>query len=633
MKEIIEFLSGIPPFQFLKQEELSNIIPHISVEFYPKGTVILKQGGLPSNYLSIIRKGGVKVSISTSGSEDVITDFRGIGDFFGFISLTAADKSRANVIAIEDTICYQLERPAFMKLMDRHPAFNEFFLNSFFVKFIDRTYNEMASRRLIYGGSDKMLFTTQVKDIIKRAAVTANVDMTIREVSTLMTEQHISSVVVTDDEGVPVGFTSVRDFRDKVVTKGRDVNDPISAIMSSTLFKIEAEALCFEALLKMIHYHIHHLIVVEDGKLIGVITNHDMMMLQGSSPVAIAREIENQQSIEGIASAMHKINELVVLLLKEGAKAGNVTSIITEINDRVLKRVLALAERATGVPPAPYCFIVYGSEGRREQTFKTDQDNAIIYADPETPGQAAAYEEYFSRFAIFVNDALVNIGFANCPGNYMARNPQWRQPYSTWKSYFNDWITTPTPEAILASVILFDFRPVYGDLRLGEKLREFVTREAAANKLFLKYMADLAIRVKPPLGFFKSFVVDKDGEHKNELNLKFKCIAPLINIVRLWALEAGIAETSTAARIERIKHLSGNPAVEYANELSQAFEFLSLLRIHHQYQQIDAAQEPDNFLNPESLSSLEKKTLKETCHLITRTQEFINKKYNPGMTL
>ena len=156
---------------------------------------------------------------------------------------------------------------------------------------------------------------------------------------------------------------------------------------------------------------------------------------------------------------------MVTLLLKEGAKASNITRMVTEINDRLVVKILQIAEKTLGPPPLNYCWIAFGSEGRREQTFKTDQDNALIYEDPRTPEEQAAAGEYFSRFAAFVNDTLVKCGFPECPGNYMARNPQWCQPLAVWRGYFSRWIDEPTEEAILRSVILFDFRPVGGNPR------------------------------------------------------------------------------------------------------------------------------------------------------------------------
>ncbi len=226
-----------------------------------------------------------------------------------------------------------------------------------------------------------------------------------------------------------------------------------------------------------------------------------------------------------------------------------------------------------------------GSEGRKEQTFKTDQDNAIIYADPATEAEAEAAKKYFSVFAEFVRDSLLQCGFPPCPANYMASNPQWCQPLKVWKKYFSTWISTPTPEAVLNSVAFFDFRPMYGETSLAEMLRDHLNALLKDQKVFLGYLANMAIKNQPPIGFFKSFVVDKDGEHKDELNLKIKGLAPLVDILRLFALEKGIRETSTMERIETLRR-KHTIVEEYADDFEQAFEFIMLLRIHHQYEQI-----------------------------------------------
>jgi CBS domain-containing protein len=269
---------------------------------------------------------------------------------------------------------------------------------------------------------------------------------------------------------------------------------------------------------------------------------------------------------------------------------------------------------------------VFGSEGRKEQTFKTDQDNAIIYADPETEAEAEAARNYFAAFAEYVRDSLLQCGFPLCPANYMAANPQWRQPIKTWKRYFSTWIATPTPDAVLNSVTFFDFRHMAGDTTLTEQLRDYLNSQLKDQKVFLGYLANMAIKNTPPIGFFKSFVVEKGGEHKDELNLKVKGIAPLVDIMRLFALEKGIRETSTLERIETLR--SRHTIVEeYADDLEQAFEFITLLRIHHQYAQISSGQEPDNFINPNKLSNLEKRSIKEAFQLISTVQDMIIERY------
>lgn len=619
----------MPPFQFLDEATLKTVAGKISMEFYPKNTLILKQDGPPSEYLRIIKKGGVKVSVVSKDGEEMVIDYRGEGDNFGFLSLIGKDRVRANVTAIDDTICYLIDKDTVLKLLDSTPAFTEYFLKSHLTKYIDRTFKEMHNKSMFYGGSDRLLFTTQVGDIATKKVVTAIEELTIQEAAQIMAKNKISSLIIVDTKNLPVGIVTDRDLREKVVAKGRNVSGPVKDIMSLPLIRVDYRDYCFEAVLKMIRHNVHHILVIKDGNLEGVLTNHDLMLLQGTSPLSFAKDIENQQTIEGLVPVSEKISKIVGLLLNEGAKASNITKIITELNDRLVRKVLEISEKKYGQPPVPYCWIVFGSEGRKEQTFKTDQDNAIIYADT-TSGEEERVKKYFSDFTLFVRDSLIKCGFPLCPADYMASNPKWCQPLSIWKKYFSQWISTPTPDAVLNSLIFFDFRPLYGDFSLAEKLRTYLIEALRGQNVFLAHMAGVITKNRPPLGFFKTFIVEKSGEHKDELNLKFRGIGPLVDIVRLFALESGISETSTFERIKALK--DKHPIMrETAEELEQSFEFITLLRIHHQIEQIERGTSPDNFINPTMLSNLEKKSLKESFKVISKVQDFIIEQYRPGM--
>jgi CBS domain-containing protein len=631
-EDTVEFLKSVPPFQDLDEETLRSMTNGMTIEFYPKGSTILYQEGPASDYLRVIKKGTVRVSVKSGKDEEVLIDTRSEGNSFGFLSLVSGDKSRANVVATEDTICYLISRETVLKLLEANPAFAEYFLVSYLNKYIDKTYTEMRKKSILYGGGDKVLFSTPVGELITKEVITASQEISIREAAMIMSEQRISSVVLVDEKGVPVGIVTDRDLRDKVVSRSRDVTDAVKNIMTVSLLRIDARDYCFEALLKMIQHSVHHLLIIDSGKLKGVITNHDLMMVQGTSPVSVAREIESQQTIEGLVPVSGKTNKLVGLLLKEGAKASNITRIITEVNDRLVRKVLEIAEKKLGPPPVDYCWIAFGSEGRKEQTFKTDQDNAIIYADPDTPEKEEQAKTYFSKFSLLARDGLVKCGFPLCTGDYMASNPMWRQPLRVWKGYFSKWINTPTSEALLFSVILFDYRPLFGNYALAEELRDHLTDAAQAQDMFLKQLADMTVSIRSPLGLFKTFLLEKSGPHKGELNIKFKCIAPVIDIVRLYSLEKGVRATSTLERIDALRAVHG-VVKELGDELEQAFDFFSLLRVHHQFDQIETGLEPDNFINPYKMSSLDQKMLKESCQLISRIQDMITKQYSPGRVL
>jgi CBS domain-containing protein len=626
LEDVVAYLKKVPPFQFLDDANIQAVARNLSMEFYPKDMVILKQDGPPSDALRIIKKGGVKIVLVSEDGGEVVIDYRGEGDTFGFLSMVGKDRVRTDVVAVDDTICYLLGQEMVLKLLDSNISFTEYFLQSHITRYIDKTYREMQDKSMFYGGSDRLLFTTRVGDMAIKDVVFTPEDTTIRRAAAIMSESRISSLVIMDRNNLPSGILTDRDLREKVVAKGRDVGEPVRNIMSTTLIRVDARDYCFEAVLKMIKYNIHHILVIQDGLLTGMITNHDMMVLQGTSPLSLTKDIESQQTIEGLVPVSKKINGIVGLLLKEGAKASNITKVITEINDRLVRKVIELAERKFGPPPLAYCWLVFGSEGRKEQTFKTDQDNALIYDDPATEAEAAAAKKYFSVFAGFVRDGLIQNGFPICPANYMASNPQWCQPLKVWKKYFSTWVSTPTADAVLNSVAFFDFRAMCGESLLADQLRDHLNVILRGQKVFLGHLANMAIKNTPPVGFFKSFVVEKGGAHKDELNLKIKGIAPLVDMARLFALEKGIRETSTLERIEtlRSKHTI---VEEYADDFAQAFEFIMLLRIHNQFAQISAGAAPDNFINPNRLSNLEKRSIKEAFQLITRTQDLIIERY------
>ena len=624
LEDVIGFMKKEPPFQFLDEATLKSVAKSLSMEFYPKGTIILKQDGPPSDSLRIIKKGAVKLLMRSEDGADVPLDYRSEGDYFGFLSMIGESRQKTTALAVEDTICYILKKERVLKLIEANPAFSEYFM-SYLSRFMDKTYDEMRSKSLFFAGSDRFLFTAKAGDVATEVHSVGE-GATIQEAAQLMAKDKISSLIVLDKRNLPAGIVTDKDLREKVVAKGRSVSEPVKNIMTLSLIRVDAGDSCFEAVMKMIKYNIHHMLVIEEGAMKGIMTNHDLMLLQGTSPLSFVHDIENQQTLEGLVPVSKKINNIIGLLLKEGAKASNITKAITEINDRLMKKILEIGERVCGHPPVPYCWIVFGSEGRKEQTFKTDQDNAIIYADPSTPEEEEEIRRYFSAFTSFVKDGLAEIGFPPCPAGYMANNPLWCQSLRVWKRYFSSWINEPVPDAVLKALIFFDFRPLHGKFSLADALKDSFLSGLPDQGIFLGHMANIIIKNTPPIGFLKSFVVEKSGEHKDELNLKIKGIAPLVDVVRFFALERGVKETSTLGRIYALKER--HPIVkEDADGIQHALEFIMLLRIQHQYEQIKAGKKPDNFINPHNLSNLEKKTIREAFHLISKMQGLIFERY------
>jgi CBS domain-containing protein len=628
---VVQFLQGVPPFQTLSDAALEALARTVSLEYYPAGFPILTQGGPASDSLQVVLAGAAKVSMRSMEQEEIVIDYRSEGDAIGFLSLYGGDRSRVDVTAVKDTTCYLIPREPFMALLEAHPDVREYFHRVFLAKYMDKAFTDLRSRSGIFGGGgEKLLFTTAVGDLITRGAVTAPSATPIGEAAGTMSRHGISSLVLTDAGDAPVGIMTDRDLRDKVAARGRDTAEPVAGIMSTALIKAEASNYCFEALLTMLRHNIHHLLVVDNGRLKGIVTNHDLLILQGTSPISVVREIEGQTGLEGLAQAASKVNSIVGLLLRDGAKASNITRIITEINDRIVRKAIEIGLRELGPAPLPWCWLSFGSEGRREQTFRTDQDNALLWADPSTPAEEAAALAWFPAFTRHMRESLERCGFAPCPAGYMADTPRWRQPLSAWRELFSKWIATPGPEALLHAAIFFDFRGLGGTLSLAADLRAHVARATRNQRIFFARLAGAVTTHRPPLGIFGNIEVRTEGEHKDKLNLKVSALGPIIGIVRLCALERGIPETGTLDRIAALRDT--HPLLKrFGDELASAFEFLSLLRIHHQFEQLQGDESVDNFVDPERLSRYEKKALKDAFRLINRVQELIVEEYRAGL--
>lgn len=628
--EVSSFLADVPPFQFLDADVLRALAGETLIEFHPRGAALLEQGAPADGFLRVVARGGAKVSMTTPDREELVIDYRSPGDAVGYLSLASGEPAPSTVTAVEDTVCYLIPRAPFRALCDAHPGVGEHFDRAFLAKYLDKATGELRRRSPLGSRGDRALHTTPVGSIVHRAPLCAPREVSIREAAALMSDNRVSSIVLTGPGGGVAGIITDRDLRDKVAAKGRDPRGPAAEILTGALFRADAADSCFDALLKMIRHDIHHLLVVEEGALRGVVTNHDLVMLQGTSPISVAREVESRQDLDGLAAAAGKVDGLIALLLGEGARAGGLARIVTEINDRVVRRALELEERRLGPAPLPWCWLALGSEGRREQTYRTDQDNALVYADPAGEEEARRARAWFGAFAAAARDALVRCGFPPCPAGYMAANPAWCRPIGEWKRLFSEWISRPTAEALLRALVFFDFRPVHGAAGLAGALRDHLHATIARQPAYLGHLANRIVQNRPPVGFFGVLVVEKGGEHRDELNLKLKAIAPLVDLARFFALEKGVRETAT---LDRVRALRGSHTIvgEHGDEIAAAFEFVALLRVHHQRDRVAAGRAPDGFVSPGRLSNLEKKTLRDAFALISRLQGLVIERYRASI--
>lgn len=627
---LIDFLKQILPFNELDEAMLKSIVNEFELDFFPKGSVIFKQGETEVTHLYLIQKGGVKLYLKDATGEETLQDFRGEGSYIGALPIIHGTKANLNVETVEDTFCFLLPKQIFLNLVEQHARFSQFYLKSFSDKLIRTAYAELREHKVSPKTESTLyLFTERVDSIIKKAPELIPANYSVQDAAKKMSMLHIGSLLVKDSSEKIVGIVTDKDLRTKVIAAGLDFNEPVAKIMARPVQAISANSVCFDALLQMMTRQIHHLAVEKDGDIIGVITSHDIMVLQGTSPLYLFREIRAQSKIEGLYQLAQKVPLVVRNLIEEGAKANNITRMITVLNDHILDKLLTLLQEELGVAPVPFCWLLMGSEGRKEQTFKTDQDNAILYKEPDDENERRRADEYFTLFAQKAIEHLVKCGYPRCPGDIMASNPKWRQPYRIWKGYFDRWMSAPEPQEVLNATIFFDFRPGYGAQTLGAELREHLALSCRKQTNFLYHLAKDCIDVKAPLSFFRSFIVEKDGEHKNRLDIKTRGLVPFVDFARLMSLKHGISETNTLERLSRLEQ-GGFISRELYQDISDSYEFQMQLRLVHQLRLIEEGREPDNYIDPGELSEIEKHTLKEAFQVITSLQGILRNLF-PGL--
>jgi len=617
---VAEFLGRIMPFKELPLDTLRQVARQMKVDFFPKGTRLLQAGKSEIHYLYLIQQGGVKSFIMDDEGVETLKDFRGEGDYIGALGIIRGALANLDVETVEDTFCFLLPKAVFLDLIRNQPGFSQYYLKSFSEKVVATAYSELRRHRMGRSGDSNLyLFSIQVGDIVRQAPRTIAADASIREAAAKMAEFRVASLLIHEpgDEEQIIGIVTDRDLRNKVLAIGRDYNELIRAVMSSPVATVLSESTCFDALLKMMSDSIHHLAVERKDKIIGVITSHDIALLQGHAPYALFKEIGRQQSIEGLHPLSQKIPEMIRNLIKEGARAGHIARMIAILNDQILARLLTLLEAELGPPPVDYCWLLVGSEGRREQTFRTDQDNAIIYEDPTDETQAQECEAYFVRFAQQAIDHLVQCGYPLCPGGIMAVNPKWRQPLSVWKDYFTHWTAVPEPEEVLNATIFFDFRVGFGKAALADALRQHLHEVTRKSELHLLHLARQCMAARIPLSFFKNFIVEKDGEHKNKLDIKVQGLTPFVNFARILALKHSIRETNTLARLQVLAK-EQILSEELWKEAVDAYEMQMQVRLVHQLNQMDAGEQPDNHIDPADLSELDRRMLRDAFEVIER---------------
>jgi len=617
------FLSGIAPFSFLPEAEIEKAGMELSLVFHPKNTLIFTQGLSKIESLYIIQNGAAERYFE-EGDHNIDTTLMSEGDLFGGISMLINNSIAIRSLrTTEDTHFYVWPKAYFLDVCNRNEQFLEYFTDTFGKRMLDRSYASIVAKT-IQPGEEALQFLNQpVSSITQKKLISCASGTTIQSAAALMSRHKCSSILVKSDQGIYVGIVTDNDLRKKVIASGLDIQNPVDKIMSFPLRTISSQALVFEALMSMMQENYKHLGVTgPEDELIGIITNKDILAAQGQSPLFLIREISTAGSIEALKQQHQLLPGVVQGLISNGAKARNLTRLITTISDAILTKIIAFAIEKNGPPPCAFAFMVMGSEGRKEQTLKTDQDNAIIYEDVAGV-PAESVHSYFLKLGETICTWLNDVGYDFCKGNIMAKNPKWCQPLSVWKGYFLSWIRVAESDDLLSSTIFFDFRCAHGKAELVGELRGFLMESLSEWPFFFRYMAVNAQQFKPPIGFFRNFIVESKGDHRDAFDIK-KVMVPIIDFARIYALKHGLSETNTQERLHQL-FMRKKLRWDTYNEMEHAYSFLMQLRFARQINAMMVEKtSPDNYINPKKLTRIEQTMLKEIFSRIDTMQKEIS---------
>ncbi|MGE8101121.1 putative nucleotidyltransferase substrate binding domain-containing protein [Pseudomonas fluorescens] len=620
----LQFLQRFPPFNQMEHAHLAYLVEQCQLRFYGPGESIIKPADGPVEHFYIVKQGrvvGERPHTAKGGTE---TTFEiTTGECFPLAALLGERATRTEHLAAEDTFCLQLNKQAFIKLFALSSTFRDFALRG--VSSLLDQVNQQVQQKAVETLGTQYSLNTRLGELAMRHPVTCSPATPLREAVTLMHEQQVGSIVVVNEQKAPLGIFTLRDLRQVVADGTSDFNQPIDRHMIHAPFFLTPDHSAFDAAIAMTERHIAHVCLVKDQRLCGVVSERDLFSLQRVDLVHLARTIRSAPRVENLVALRGEIGQLVERMLAHGASSTQITHIITLLNDHTVCRVIELTLADKGDPGIPFSWLCFGSEGRREQTLYTDQDNGILF-EARDAVQAAEIRSKLLPIAQQINQSLALCGFTLCKGNIMAGNPQLCLSRAEWARRFAAFIREATPENLLGSSIYFDLRVVWGDEQGCEQLRRAILDQVADNRLFQRMLAMNALRQRPPVGRFREFVLEKKNGEKATLDLKVQGLTPFVDGARLLALAHGIGVNNT---LERFRQLVAKEVIDPLDGAAyeEAYHFIQQTRMQQHQRQTRENLPYSNRVDPDSLNHLDRRILRESLRQAQRLQSSLTLRY------
>lgn len=633
-RRIYDFMKDHLPFSLVDAATLQRVAERVVVQYRRPGEVIFRPGDQPGQFIYLIREGAVHLLQVSPEGEELLIDQHGEGEVFGIRPLLADDQYTLLARADEETLLYAVNIEGFERILSENPRLS-FYLAGLMAA---TTRKQQAPERrnffLLPPRADE-LESYQLLELqsVERAKppVVCPPGHSVQEAAQVMSDENVGSIIVVNEKNWPLGILTDRDLRRHIATGLYPLDTPIGELMTRPVITLRPEVTVADVQIAMIRYDIHHLCLTADGTarspVMGVVSEHDLLVLQGNNPAVLIREIGRANRSAYLRDLRSRAESLLRQYLENQVAIAYITTVMTEINDAIIQRSIELSlqemeELGLGQPPAAFCWLALGSEGRGEQLLRTDQDNALVFADvPEEDYNSV--KDFFMELARRTTEKLHVVGFAYCPGEMMASNPRWCMNLSRWKDQFSRWIAEPVNEAVLHSTIFFDYRAIFGREELADELSAHIFDRLGDQPMFLSFLARDALQNPPPLTFFRNFVVDRSGEHKDEFDIKKRAMMPLTDAARVLILSERVSRIhNTFRRFDKMAELDPNNAVLY-RDASDAFEVLLRLRALQGLRRGDSGR----YLRPDELSQVERLLLRNAFQPVKELQTLLNVRF------
>ena len=630
---IYDFLKEYAPFNLLKKNELIELSSTVVVKYFPQGQAIFKEGDSAKQHFYIIREGLIELHKEID-HHPTLVDIREEGDLIGLRPMFVNEPYVTTAAAKEDSLLYAIDVKNVRKHLENDPKIALFFARSFATG-ISMNLTPERKEKLqvaIHNNKEKNAQLTEIQQIeVTRRAYTCFLDTPIKEAAQLMADRETSLLVVVNDKKHPIGVIRDVELRKHVVTGKVKRESPIETIYVPFVVTASRKATIVDISILQVKNRVNHILITENGTkdspVIGIYAEHDIIVQQGNTPSSIMAQINNAESANDLKNVRNKADLLIKQYLLHEVSMPFISSIITEINDNLVFKSILLAkklltEENISTPDVKFTWISLGSGGREEQILRTDQDNAIIFEDvPESDYQNV--KNYFLRLAHEVNRMLKKAGFKYCPAEMMARNPKWCNSLSEWKTQFSQWIDNPDSQNMLYVNVFFDFRPSFGESSLTEALAEHIFQTLEHDEVFFMHLAKVALYNPPPLSFFKNFMVEKDGAHKDEFDIKVRAMRPLTDAARVLILHQKQPKiNNTFKRFEKLAELDP-PNKDLYESAADAFEILMRTKALKGLKNNNSGR----YFKPEELNKLERMMLKDCFTPIRDLQEMLSVRF------